>query len=58
MPSGTYHKYDVDDYKAVDVQFGMINDFENLLEEYHKRKIRLIIDLPINHSSSSNNWFE
>ena len=57
MPSTTYHKYDVVDYKEIDEEFGTIEDFEKLVEECHKRDIRLIIDFVINHSSSKNDWF-
>lgn len=58
MPSTTYHKYDVIDYKEIDEEFGTIEDFEKLVEECHARGIRLIIDLVMNHSSSSNPWFK
>lgn len=58
MPSTTYHKYDVIDYKDIDEEFGTIEDFDNLVKECHTRGIRLIIDLVMNHSSSSNPWFK
>lgn len=57
MPSTTYHKYDVVDYKGIDEEYGTIEDFEALVEECHKRGIRLIIDMVMNHSSSKNEWF-
>lgn len=57
MPSQTYHKYDVDDYYSVDKSYGTMEDFENLIKEAEKRKIDIIIDLPINHTSDTHPWF-
>ncbi|MDF2586317.1 MAG: hypothetical protein K0S41_158 [Anaerocolumna sp.] len=57
MPSDTYHKYDVKDYYGIDEQYGTIDDFKRLIEECNKRGIKVIIDLVLNHSSSSNPWF-
>lgn len=57
MPSTTYHKYDVTDYYGIDTEYGTMEDFERLVEECHKRDIRLIIDFVMNHSSSKHPWF-
>ncbi|MBR4080613.1 MAG: hypothetical protein IKK21_02355 [Clostridia bacterium] len=57
MPSPSYHKYDVTDYKSVDPQYGTVEDFKTLVREAHTRGIRVIIDLPVNHSSSQHPWF-
>lgn len=57
MPSPTYHKYDVADYYSVDEQYGTMEDFQALLEECHRRNIRVIIDMVINHTSSEHEWF-
>lgn len=57
MPSTTYHKYDVIDYCDIDKEYGTLSDFKRLVEECHKRDIRLIIDLVLNHTSSQNKWF-
>lgn len=57
MPSDTYHKYDTKDYQDIDPQYGSLEDFEQLIEECHKRGIRVIIDLAMNHSSSKHPWF-
>ncbi len=57
MQSTTYHKYDVTDYSSIDTEYGTMEDFQRLVEECHKRDIRIIIDFVINHSSSKHQWF-
>jgi alpha-amylase len=57
-PSPSYHGYDVTDYRAVNSQYGTMNDFTLFLSEAHKRGIRVIIDLVLNHSSSQHPWFQ
>ena len=57
-PSSTYHKYDVDDYRAVDPAFGTMEDFEALVKDCHERGIRLYMDLVLNHTSDDNEWFQ
>lgn len=58
FPSPTYHKYDVTDYEAIDPQFGTMEDYEALLSECHGRGIRVLMDLPFNHTSSEHPWFQ
>ncbi len=58
MPSHSYHKYDVEDYFDIDEKFGTIKDFDKLVKECHKRGIKIIIDLVLNHSSSTHPMFE
>lgn len=57
MPSPSYHKYDVTDYYDVDAQYGSMEDFRALLSAAHEKGIKIIIDLPVNHTSSSHPWF-
>ncbi|MBX3323348.1 MAG: DUF3459 domain-containing protein [Phycisphaeraceae bacterium] len=56
-PSPSYHGYDVTDYRGVNPQYGTHEDLRELLAECHKRGIRVIIDLVINHCSSQHPWF-
>ncbi|WP_100627456.1 alpha-amylase family glycosyl hydrolase [Algoriphagus formosus] len=58
MPSPTYHKYDVTDYKAVHPDYGTMEDFKRLLEEAHQRDIKIVIDMIINHTSTEHPWFQ
>lgn len=49
--------YDISDYKDIMNDFGNMDDFNTLLNEVHKRKMRLIIDLVVNHTSDEHPWF-
>ncbi|MDX2412134.1 MAG: alpha-amylase family glycosyl hydrolase, partial [Woeseiaceae bacterium] len=51
------HGYAVEDYRAIEQQYGTMADFELLLTEAHNRGIALIIDYVINHSASTNPLF-
>lgn len=57
MPSPSYHKYDVTDYYDIDPDFGTLEVFDNLVSECHKRGIKLIIDLVLNHASSRHPFY-
>ena len=56
--SPSYHKYDISDYYAVDPAFGTMEDLQALIDGCHARGIRLILDLPLNHTSRTHPWFQ
>ncbi|OTW70235.1 glucohydrolase [Bacillus thuringiensis serovar roskildiensis] len=49
--------YDISDYQDIMDEFGTMEDFDALLDEVHKRDMKLIIDLVINHTSDEHPWF-
>ena len=49
--------YDVADYKGIDPKYGTMADFEDLVSQAHERKIRVILDLVMNHTSDQHPWF-
>lgn len=49
--------YDISDYQDIMPDFGNMEDFDELLKETHKRNMKLIIDLVINHTSDEHKWF-
>lgn len=57
MPSPSYHGYDVTDYFDVHPEFGDLALFREFLAAAHRRGIRVIIDLVLNHASSQHPWF-
>jgi glycosidase len=57
-PSPSYHGYDVTDYYDIHPQYGTRDDFRRFLAECHRRGIRVIVDLVLNHSSSRHPQFE
>ncbi len=56
-PSPSYHKYDVTDYYAIHPDYGTMDDFKTFVREAHKRNIKVVIDMVLNHCSSKHPWF-
>jgi glycosidase len=56
--SPSYHGYDVSDYYNVNKDYGTLDDFKQLIDECHKRDIKIIMDLVMNHSSTEVSWFK
>ncbi len=49
--------YDISDYRKIMDEFGTMNDWDELLCEMHKRNIKLMMDLVVNHTSDEHHWF-
>ena len=56
-PSPSYHGYDVEDYKAVNPQYGTMADFDALMTKANQLGIKVVLDLVVNHTSKTHPWF-
>ncbi|MGU7915863.1 glycoside hydrolase family 13 protein [Streptococcus suis] len=50
--------YDISDYQGIAPEFGTMEDMEELIAEGHKRNIKIIMDLVLNHTSDEHFWFQ
>jgi len=50
--------YDISDYFDIHEEYGTMDDFDELLEEAHKRDIKIIMDIVVNHTSTEHEWFQ
>ena len=55
--SDSYHGYDIKDYYAVDKKFGTVEKYQELIYKAHKKGMKVLMDLVLNHTSKSNRWF-
>jgi alpha-amylase len=58
MASPSYHGYDVSDYYRVEPAYGTNADFQRFVAAAHRRGIRVLVDMVLNHTSSRNAWFQ
>ncbi|MRG87858.1 glycoside hydrolase family 13 protein [Salinibacillus xinjiangensis] len=49
--------YDISDYQDIMDEFGTLEDWDQLIKEMHKRDIKLVMDLVVNHTSDEHPWF-
>ena len=57
LESSSYHGYDVVDYYKIERDYGTGEDFQDFIAAAHKRGIKVIMDLVLNHTSSRHPWF-
>ena len=57
-PSDSYHGYDVQDYFALNPDYGTEQDFKDLLEAAEAKGIKIYMDYVLNHSGKGNDWFK
>ncbi|UFS60365.1 maltose alpha-D-glucosyltransferase [Subtercola endophyticus] len=50
--------YDISDYRAILPEFGSVDEFRDLVTKAHERNMRIVIDLPLNHTSDAHDWFQ
>ncbi|HLO53154.1 MAG TPA: alpha-glucosidase [Saprospiraceae bacterium] len=50
--------YDVADYRAIHPRYGNMTDFQEMLDGFHKRGIKFVLDVVVNHSSDQHEWFK
>ncbi|MEB6610601.1 alpha,alpha-phosphotrehalase [Staphylococcus borealis] len=50
--------YDISNYLKINERFGTLEDFETLISEAHKRDLKVMIDIVINHTSTEHEWFK
>ncbi|UCZ54088.1 alpha,alpha-phosphotrehalase [Bacillus shivajii] len=50
--------YDISDYYNIHEEYGTMEDFDQLLEEAHKRDLKIIMDIVVNHTSTEHKWFK
>ena len=56
--SPSYHGYDVSDYYRIERDYGTNDDFKRLVAEAHRRGIRVLVDMVLNHASSEHPYFQ
>src|SRR5689334_21860312 len=54
--SPSYHGYDTTDYETINPGYGTNADFARLVEEAHRRGLRIVVDLVLNHTSAKHPW--
>ncbi|MCP1102998.1 oligo-1,6-glucosidase [Aequitasia blattaphilus] len=50
--------YDISDYQKIYKEYGTMEEFDRMLLEAHKRDIKIVMDLVVNHTSDEHKWFK
>ena len=50
--------YDISDYKDIMEEFGTMKDMDELIRQIHKRGLKLMMDIVVNHTSDEHEWFQ
>ena len=58
FPADSYHGYNVQDYRQIHPDYGTLADFDDLITAAHSRGVRVILDIPFNHTSNQHPWFQ
>ena len=56
--SPSYHGYDVTDYYKIEPDYGTNGDFKAFVRAAHQRRIKVLVDLVLNHTSNQHPWFQ
>jgi len=57
QPATSYHGYDITDYRAINPDYGTLDDYKELVAACHQRGIRVVLDLVLNHTGRAHPWF-
>jgi oligo-1,6-glucosidase len=57
LSPGTDNGYDISDFRTIQPEYGTMQDLERLIARLHEKKIRLIMDMVVNHTSDRHEWF-
>ena len=57
FPSMSYHGYNVNNYREIHPDYGTLENFDRLIRRAHERGVRIILDVPFNHTSNQHRWF-
>ena len=58
MPSESYHAYDVVSFYDIDERIGTLEDYMSLVNAAHSKDMKIMLDMPINHTSTNHEWFQ